>query len=91
MQQITIFNPTYTYLNKRQWKQKGKGETPLASENVGNPYRLKYICKIRSAKPLGALTDTNCSGSNVAEQGILMYGSNGGGGGKTTRTLVPVL
>ena len=43
MQQITIFNPTYTYLNKRQWKQKGKGETPLASENVGNPYRLKYI------------------------------------------------
>ena len=32
MQQITISNPTYTYLNKRQWKQKGKGETPLAAE-----------------------------------------------------------
>ena len=90
MQQITIFNPTYTYFNKRKWKQKGKGETPLASENVGNPYRLKYIYKVRSAKPLGALTDTNCSGSDVAEQGILTYGSNGGGE-KTTRTLVPVL
>ena len=51
---------------------------------------LRYIHKIRSAKPLGALTDTNCSGSDVAEQGILMYGSNGGGE-KTTRTLVPVL
>ena len=44
MQQITIFNPTYTYLNKRQWKQKGKGESPLASENVGSPIYTIHTC-----------------------------------------------